>query len=583
MLADHTRTASFLISDGIVPSNEGRGYVLRMIIRRAVRFGYMLGVSDPVLPAMVNRCVDVMGGAYPELRTDADGIVESIAREEDRFRRTLDRGSSLLESELEKLPEGESLGGGIAFELHDTYGFPLEVTREVAELRGASIDEPGFATAMAEQRERSRAAGKKGSVAAGGSVDVARAILNSNGPTEFVGRETDTADATVLAVVEGLLILDRTPFYAESGGQVGDTGTISAAEASAKVLDTTYLVPGLSAHKIETETGRFDVGDAVTATIDSERRAAIKRNHTATHILHWALREVLGDQVRQQGSHVSDDRLRFDFSHHSAVSADDLRTIEDLANAEVLDNSTVSHFETSMDDARKRGAIAFFGDKYGDVVRVLTAGEHSIELCGGTHVSALGDIGLIKVISEGSIGSNVRRIEAVTGAGSLNLLRDTEARLGEVAETLGVPVEDTLDGLRKRLGDLKGLRSELKELRGQLAGSAADTLVSEAVDGVLVALVESESRDEVRDLAVALRDKPNLSVVVLGSSPGGKGVALVAAVTPEAGLIASDLIREAAKMVGGGGGPSDDLAVAGGRHPEKLIEALEVVRAGLGL
>ncbi len=583
LLADHTRTATFLVADGVIPSNEDRGYVLRRIIRRAVRFAYMLGVHDLVMPRMVGACVSVMGSAYEDLRSGEDHVVDLIWREEERFRKTLERGSTLLDAELDSLVGGEPLSGDVAFVLHDTYGFPLEVTREMAELRGTDVDTEGFEAAMADQRERSRAAGKRTGVDAGDESELARGVLADHGPTRFTGREESTTEATVLATGDGTLYLDATPFYAESGGQVGDTGTITTATGSVRVTDTVFAVPGLHQHVVEVLEGGVSAGQSATATIDAERRAAIARNHTATHVLHWALRNVLGDHVRQQGSLVADDRLRFDFSHHSGVTPAEIARIEDLANAELLTNAAVRHFETSMDEAREMGAIAFFGDKYGEVVRVLEAGEHSIELCGGTHVSALGDIGVVKIVSEGSIGSNVRRIEAVTGASVVELLREREESMSDIAQTLGVPVEDLTEGLTKRLAELKELRGEVADLRRALAGNQSDELAAAAVDGLIVARVEAERREDVRDLAVALRDKPGMRAVVLGASPAGKGVALVAAVTPDSGLNASELIADAARTVGGGGGKGPELAMAGGRTPENLDEALDGVRTQLGL
>ena len=509
-------------------------------------------------------------------------MLELITREEERFRQTLARGSALLDTELAAVPEGGELDGAVAFELHDTFGFPLEVTQEMADLRGVAVDVDGFTAAMAEQRERSRAAGRKTGVAAGEDVDAARALLAEHGATEFTGREELESSATVLAVVGDAVYLDRTPFYAESGGQVGDTGTITTSTGSARVTDTTVALPGLHRHVVEMVDGSIDAGQAATASVDVERRAAIRRNHTATHILHWALREVLGDHVKQQGSWVGPDRLRFDFAHYASISAEDLVAIEDLANHELLSNAPVSHFETSMDEARELGAIAFFGEKYGDVVRVLVAGPHSTELCGGTHVSALGDIGSVKIISEGSIGSNIRRIEAVTGMGPIERLRDDEAMLRRAADLVGVPPDDLVEGIERRLGELKGLRDEMKVLRRELAGNQAGELEGAAVDGVLVAQVDSESRNDLRDLAVALRDRPGMRVVVLGSSPGGKGAALVAAVAADSGLNAAELIADATRTIGGGGGKGADLAVAGGRDPDGLPTALDQVRALLG-
>jgi alanyl-tRNA synthetase len=583
LLADHTRTATFLVADGVVPSNEDRGYVLRRIIRRAVRFAYMLDVERTVMPPLVERCIDIMGGAYPELVEGHDRVVDLITREEEGFRRTLARGSVLLDSALDAVPDGGHLAGSVAFELHDTYGFPLEVTTEMAELRGVTVDVEGFESDMSAQRERSRAAGRRTGVAAGESAEAERALLAEAGPTIFTGREEDSSSATVLAFIGDGLFLDRTPFYAESGGQVGDTGTITTATGTARVLDTTYALPGLHRHTVEVVEGTIEPGQEATATIDVERRAAIRRNHTGTHVLHWALREVLGEHVKQQGSWVGPDRLRFDFAHHGALTDDEIRRIEDLANHEILDNAPVRHYETTMDEARRLGAIMFFGDKYGEVVRVLEAGRHSTELCGGTHVGALGDIGPIKIVSETSIGSNIRRIEAVTGTGPIERLRDEEDRLRAAAELLGVPTEDLQGGIEKRLAELRSAREELKALRKQLAGNQADELVDAAVDGVVVARVDADSRDEVRDLAVALRDRPGIRAVVLGASPGGKGVALVSAVAPDSGLNAAELIADAARTVGGGGGKGADLAAAGGKHPEHLDEALEQVRAAAGL
>ncbi|MFI5043533.1 MAG: alanine--tRNA ligase [Acidimicrobiales bacterium] len=581
LIADHTRTATFLVSDGVIPSNEDRGYVLRRIIRRAVRFAYMLGVDRPVLPPMVEQCTEVMGDAYPDLVTNRDGIVAMIGREEEQFRQTLARGSVLLDTELDRVPDGGALDGNVAFALHDTYGFPLEVTREMAELRGVEVDEVGFASAMDDQRQRSRSAGRKVGVEAGTDADARRALLAQHGPTEFTGREEVESAATVIGVIGDSLYLDRTPFYAESGGQVGDTGTITTDTGTARVVDTTYGLPGLHRHAIEIVDGTIEEGQAATAAIDLDRRRAIRRNHTATHILHWAMRSILGDHVRQQGSLVAPDRLRFDFAHFAPVTRDEIRAIEDLANDEILSNAPVRHYETTMAEAQKLGAIMFFGDKYGDVVRVLEAGEHSIELCGGTHVRALGDIGPLKVVSEGSIGSNIRRIEAVTGTGPIERLRREEDLLSAAADRLGVPPDDLLEGIDKRLGEIRSMKEELAGLRQAVTGNQAGDLAAQAVDGILVARVESGSRDEVRDLALALRDRPGMRAVVLGSSPGGKGVALVAAVTPHSGLNASELIAEAAKAVGGGGGKGADFAAAGGRHPEHLDEALDLVRAAI--
>jgi alanyl-tRNA synthetase len=582
LLADHARTMTFLVADGVVPSNEDRGYVLRRIIRRAIRFAYLLGVERPVLPAMVERTIDLMGEDYPEIVTGHDLVVPIITREEESFRRTLARGSQILDTQLDRLGEGGVLPGDVAFQLHDTYGFPFEVTQEMAELRGFGVDAPGFEAAMAAQRRRAREAGKSRGVATGDEVDAQRRLLVEHGPTEFTGRREYETEATVIGVIGDAVYLDRTPFYAESGGQIGDTGTITTDTGMAEVMDTTYALPGLHAHRVKVQEGSIEVGQRAVARIDGERRDAIRRNHTGTHILHWALREVLGSHVKQQGSLVAPDRLRFDFSHFEPVTAEQLRSIEDLANREILHNAPVRHFETTMDEARAMGAIAFFGDKYGDLVRVLEAGDHSVELCGGTHVRRLGDIGPLKVVSESSIGSNLRRIEAVTGFGPIERLRQEEDLVARAADVLGTTPDELPLAAEKLRGEVRTLRDELKELRRQAAGSRAGELAAAAVDGVVVARVDGLGRDDLRDLAVAVRDQPGVRAVVLGGEPPGGGVALVAAVTKDSGFNASELIAESARTVKGGGGKSPDLAVAGGRDPSRLDEALDQARAAAG-
>ena len=586
ILAEHARTMSFLVSDGVFPSNEGRGYVLRRIIRRAVRHAYLLDVADPVTPALVDATVDTMGEAYPDLARNAAFVRDVVAREEERFRQTLRTGTTILDAELASAGEGGTLSGSVAFLLHDTHGFPLELTREIAEERGIGVDEDGFATEMAEQRRRAKDARQ---VADGGpGAEAFTELLEQFGPTEFTGREEHESKARVLAVIPGDgdevgIVLDRTPFYAESGGQVGDVGTIVGEGGRAEVLDTTYGAPGLVRHRARLVDGGLAPGQEVTAAIDGARRDAIRRNHTATHLLHWALREVLGDHVKQQGSLVAPDRLRFDFSHYEALSDDEIARIEDLVNADVLANPPARHFETTKEHAEELGAIAFFGDKYGDVVRVLEAGPHSTELCGGTHVRALGDIGTIKIVSEGSIGSNIRRIEAITGFGALERLRSEEAALAEAAALLGVGPDELVDAVARRVAEAKELRDEIKALKRQAAGSRAGELAATAVDGIVVARIDGTGRDDLRDLAVAVRDQPGLRAAVLGGEPEGGGVALVAAVAPDAGLHAAELIADAARAVKGGGGKSADLAVAGGKDAGALDEALDLVRAAAGI
>jgi alanyl-tRNA synthetase len=576
ILADHARSTSMLVSDGVLPSNEARGYVLRRIIRRAVRHAYLLGVEEPVMGGMVDAVVDVMGEDYPDLVAHHQLVRDVIEREELKFRETLRTGQAILDTELERLVDGEPLPGDVAFLLHDTYGFPLEVTQEITGERGVTVDVDGFEVAMAEQRRRAKDARK---TVAGGDTARFVAILEDSGETEFTGRDEDTSTATVLLVDDDIIVLDRTPFYAESGGQIGDSGTITTDTGRARVTDTQYGVPGIHLHSIEPVEGVIEVGQTATASIDSERRAAIRRNHTGTHIVHWALREVLGDHVKQQGSWVGPDRLRFDFSHHEAMTDDQIAAVEDLANAEILDNASCHHFETTMEDAEDRGAIAFFGEKYGDRVRVLEAGRHSVELCGGTHVNALGDIGTMRIVSEGSIGSNIRRIEAVTGTGTVELLRERDHTLSAAAEALGVPVEEIIEGIEKRQADTKELRAEVAGLRRQLAVSRAPELADSAVDGVVVARIDDIDRDGLRDLAVTIRDLPGVEAVVLGAVLDNGGVALASAATVDGGFDAGALIEEAKATIGGGGRAAPDLSVAGGKDASRLDEALDQARA----
>jgi alanyl-tRNA synthetase len=579
ILADHARSTAFLVNDGVFPSNSDRGYVLRRIMRRAIRHAYLLGIEVSVLPVMVDAVVEIMGDDYPDLVKNHAFIRDVAAREEERFRRTLRTGSTMLDAQLEIVPAGSQLPGDVAFQLHDTYGFPLEVTQEVAAERGVDIDLAGFEVAMDAQRARGLASRK---VAAGGDdLEPYQDLLEAVGPTDFVGREVFATDARVLLATDHAVVLDRTPFYAESGGQVGDTGEIVGPSGRARVTDTTYALPGLVRHQIELVKGTIEAGQVVRAAIDVERRDAIRRNHTGTHILHWALRRILGDHVKQQGSWVGPDRLRFDFSHYEALTPEQVRAIEDLANREVLDNAAVRHFETTKEHAVELGAIAFFGDKYGDVVRVLEAGRNSLELCGGTHVRALGDIGPMKIVSESSIGANLRRLEAITGFGPIERLRAEEEQIGRAADLVGVPADELVQGLEKRLGELKDLQSELKTLRRQLASAGASELAAAGVDGVVVARRDSVGRDELRDLAIAVRDQPGVRVVALGAAPEGGGAALVVAVPKSSSLHAGDLLATATKAIQGGGGKDPHLAVAGGKHGAGIDDALALVSAAI--
>ncbi|MDE0578647.1 MAG: alanine--tRNA ligase [Acidimicrobiia bacterium] len=582
ILAEHARTMTFLISDGVFPSNEDRGYVLRRIMRRAIRRAYLLGVTDVVTPQLVDKVVDIMGTDYPDIADNHSFIRDVVAREEEGFRATLAQGSQILDDAIDRLGDDEPLAGDLAFLLHDTYGFPVEVTEETARERGVAVDRAGFDQHMESQRSRARQDFDARHRTAA-DVSSYASLVAEHGPTEFIGRDFDSAEAVVLAVTDDGIVLDRSPFYAEAGGQVGDTGTITSPTGRADVTDTTYVVPDLHLHHAKAIDGEIAPGQTVIAAIHADRRAAIRRNHTATHLLHWALKEVLGDHVKQQGSLVADDRLRFDFTHFEALTDEQIFEIERLANADILDNPATRNYETSMAEAMDAGAIAFFGDKYGDRVRVLEAGPHSIELCGGTHVRALGDIGPVKIVSEGSIGANIRRIEAVSGTRPVELLTEREEVMAETAERLGVPFDQLLVGADKRMAEIKSLRAELAELRQAASSDQSGDLAQQAVDGVVVASVEGVDRDQLRDLAIATRDRPGVVAVVLGGAPEGGGAALVAAVAPDCELNAGELIAEAAATIGGGGGRDAKLAIAGGRDPSRLDEALEQVRAAAGI
>ena len=600
ILADHGRAMTMLTADGVFPSNEDRGYVLRRIIRRAVRHAFGLGVDTPVTPSLVDATVDTLGQAYPELVDKRDFIVGVVGREEETFRRTLRSGSAILDEELARVEAGggSTLPGSVAFQLHDTFGFPLELTLEVAGERGVEVDVAGFDEEMARQRSMGKLARKGPAGATDEDRRTAyRRLLDEFGPGDFTGYEESESEAKVVAVLPASpmagspdddagqwveVFLDRTPFYAESGGQVGDTGSITTATGSLDVVDTTYALPGLRRHLAIVRDGDVAAGQEATASVDAARRDAIRRNHTGTHLLHWALRDVLGGHVKQAGSLVAPDRLRFDFSHYAAVTAEELERVEALANQQVLANEAVRVMEMSQEEAAERGAIAFFGEKYGDVVRVVEAGRQSVELCGGTHVHALGTIGPIKILGESSIGANLRRIEAVTGMASFDRIRDERATLGRTATLLRVSPPEVPERVEKLLEDQKALTDQIRQLRKAGASGRAGELASAAVDGVVVARVDGTTRDDLRDLALAVRDQPGVRAAVLGGAPDGGGAALVAAVTKDSGLVASDLIAAAARTVGGGGGKNPDVAIAGGRDPGRLDEALDQVRVAAG-
>ena len=588
ILADHARSTSMLVSDAVFPSNEARGYVLRRILRRAIRHSYILGVEDidsaqsRVMGQMVDRVVEVMGADYPDLVKNHQFIRDVIDREERRFRETLRTGQSILDAELAKLDGADtatSLPGATAFLLHDTYGFPVELTEEITNERGMTVDIEGFRVAMAEQQKRAKDA--RGEMAAN-DIGALVQLVEKHGETEFTGRDEIETVAEIIHIDDEIVVLDRTPFYAESGGQIGDTGTIRSDTGEICVGDTRYGVPGLVVHAIESVVGEVHAGQSAVATIDNARREAIRRNHTATHLLHSALRMVIGEHVKQQGSYVGPDRLRFDFSHYQALTPTEITEIEDFVNAEVLANPACRHFETTMDEAERLGAIAFFGDKYGDVVRVLEAGPNSTELCGGTHVRALGDIGTVRIVSEGSIGSNIRRVEALTGQATIDSFRSLDKSSAAAAKTLGVPANDLLDGIERLQSEAKSLRHEIAALKQKVAVGQAPTLASQAVDGVVVARVDGLDRNGLRDLAISVRDHDGVEAVVLGAELDSGGVALVSAVTPNGPFNAGALIEDAKKTVAGGGKPADEIAVAGGRNAEALNDALDEARAAAG-
>lgn len=587
IFADHARTTALLISDGVFPSNEERGYVLRRIIRRAVRHAWTLGVEDVVMPRLVEVVCDVMGDHYSELQDNLALVKDVVGREEEQFRRTLATGSQILDEAVTALEQGEPLPGSVAFQLHDTFGFPVEVTQEILSERDLTLDKEGFDLEMDEQRERARSARAEGPTVAN---ETYRQILEQFDVTEFIRDSGVVGDAQVLAVVElddeqVEVFLDKTPFYAESGGQIGDTGTIKTESGVIEIQDCTYALPGLHRHVGRIAEGTIASPSMATAAIDEERRSAIRRNHTATHILHWALREVLGDHVKQAGSLVAADRLRFDFNHFEAVTDEELAQIEDLVNGELLTNAPCRHYETTMEHAQEAGAIAFFGDKYGDMVRVLEAGQNSLELCGGTHVDALGDIGHLRIISESSIGSNIRRVEAITGFATVERLQSDELLISQMNEMLNTSTEELLDALRRRLGEIKDLRNQIKTLQQVTAGVRAGELADTAEEGVVVARLDGLERDELRDLAAAIRDRPEIRAVVLAGAPDGGGVALVAAVLPDGEISAVDLIDDAAQAIQGGFGRKGNppLIVAGGKNIDGIDQALDSARRAAGL
>jgi alanyl-tRNA synthetase len=596
ILAEHGRTMTFLVADGVVPSNEERGYVLRRIIRRAVRHAFLLGADHLVTPALVDATVKVMRDAYPELVAQQQLVTDIVSREEARFRSTLTRGLEFLDGVLAR----DDVSGDDAFFLHDTLGFPIDLTREIAEERGRGVDLDGFGGRMAEQRARAKEAHKALGGRGDAPLELYRELLDELGATDFTGRqEYETAGAKVRALIAGhdrlaqaeagdavSVVLDRTPFYAESGGQIGDVGVIEiengdGSAARVRVTDTQYALPGLVLHIGKVEQGTIHEGDLAVARIDGARRDAIRRNHTATHVLHWALREVLGSHVQQAGSYVGPDRLRFDFSHFEAVSPAQVAEVESLANAEVISDAPVRHYETTMDHARSIGAIAFFGEKYGDLVRVLEAGEHSIELCGGTHVHALGFIGPIKIVSEGSIGANLRRIEAVTGEGALEFIREEEQVLAAAAGALQVKPAAVAERVERLLADLKAARQEIATHQARAAAGEATELAATATDGVVVARRDL-GNDDLRRLAVATRDALGSGVVALVGvvPPEGAKAAIAVAVSSDLvarGVSAAEIAAPAARLLGGGTAKNPEVVVGGGQNADEVDAAYALV------
>jgi alanyl-tRNA synthetase len=587
VIADHIRACTFLIVDGVVPSNEGRGYVLRRIIRRAIRHGYKLGQTQPFFHKLVSSLVREMGSYYSELVAGEARAAQVLAQEEVRFAETLATGMVLLDAETAKL-KSTVIPGEVVFRLYDTYGFPADLTADIARERGLTIDQAGFDVAMEAQRRRAQAASKFG-------VEM-RDNIKLSGKTDFSGYErlSDAAHVTSLifdgAVVdvlrqgqEGRVVLDHTPFYAESGGQIGDSGVLVAKNARFAVRDTQKIGASFS-HVGVLESGELHPGDAMDAQVDEERRKAIALNHSATHLLHAALRKVLGKHVEQKGSLVAADRLRFDFSHTQAVSADELRQIEDLVNAEVRDNAPVETRVMALDDAKAAGAMSLFGEKYDSDVRVLTIGDFSMELCGGTHVKRAGDIGLFKITGESGVAAGVRRIEALTGRGAYGWVVHTEEVLRDVAAMLRGSREDVDEKVRELVERSRKLEKEVQQLKSKLASGHGGDLSAGAKDiggiKVLAAQIEGADVRSLRDAMDGLKSKLGSAVIVLASVQDGK-VVLVAGVSEDLvnRIKAGEIAGQVAAKVGGRGGGRADFAQAGGTQPENLLAALADVEA----
>jgi alanyl-tRNA synthetase len=586
VIADHIRACSFLIVDGVIPGNEGRGYVLRRIIRRAIRHGYKLGQEKPFFHKLVPALVEQMGEAYPELVEGADHASRVLRQEEERFDETLANGMELLEGAIRKL-KGKTIAGETVFKLYDTFGFPMDLTADIARERGLSIDAAGFEKAMEGQRERGRAASRFG-------VDL-REQADIDAASEFCGYDSLTGDGKVTAILKGgaevksaaageeaQVVLDRTPFYAESGGQVGDVGVLENAKSRFSVTDTKKLGDA-HLHIGRLESGTLKIGDQLTARVDAKTRQATVLNHSATHLLHAALRRVLGKHVLQKGSLVAPDRLRFDFSHTGAVTAEELDLIEGLVNAEIRRNAPAVIRQLPFDEAVKSGAMALFGEKYGDVVRVLSFGEFSTELCGGTHVHRTGDIGLFRISSEGGIASGIRRIEALTGEGALEAVKAADAALKRVASLLrGAPaeVEDKVVQLLERQ---KKLERDFAGLKSKFATGGHGDLAAGAVQvhgiNVLATAIDGADTNALREAVDSLKARLGSAVIVLASVTGDGKVSLVVGVTPDVvGKVkAGELAGQVAGQLGGRGGGRADFAQAGGNDASKLEATLAAV------
>jgi len=594
VIADHIRSAVFCIADGVMPSNIGRGYVLRRLIRNSVVKARQMGLTKPFMAWIVPTVVEIMGDVYPEI-ADRQGYIEKvIASEEEKFRSTLQAGLQRLEDQIELAAASESktLDGESAFTLYDTYGFPLELTRDIAAEKGIAVDTDGFASAMEEQRKRAKEASDFGSVMVIGG-DTALLELEKTVPaTQFVGYEALESDATVLAILKTgelsstaqqgdkvELVLDVTPFYAETGGQVGDTGTVVSDGCEIAVTDT-VKASHFSLHVAEVKSGTITVGDKVHATVDGERRLAIQRNHTATHLLHAALHKILGEHALQKGSVVDPDRLRFDFSHFQAVTPDELRAIENEVNAMILADLTASTVEAGIDEARKMGAMALFGEKYGDVVRVVKMGDVSTELCGGTHLKHTSQVGLFKLTSESSVGAGLRRVEAVTGSAAVQYVHDLEDQIRRTADALGSSTAEVVIAAEKAATTAREAQKEIDRLKSKSAAEAGGDLASTAqeANGVkfVTASVPTVDVPTLQKLADTVADKLKSGIVVLAGVADGK-VLFIGKVTSDLvpkGFSAGNILRDVAKVAGGGGGGKPEFAQAGGKDPSKVDDAL---------